>query len=150
MYFYEDNLLLNPNWTKPNWLDSNFEHRFQISFYSSNNPNYFTTKVGYYFCRDEYATEMVPSKFIDDSLDEICKEKTVFIPKSEAELNQATSFLRNFEPNSTKFRIFTDYKRINESHFWSETARHWWNLKNESQEGFQSKIQRCVYETDCQ
>ena len=140
IYFNENNLLLNPNWTKPNWLDSNFEHRFQIGFYSSNNPNYFTTKVGYYFCRDEYATEVVPSGFIVDDLNAICKNKTVFIPQSGAELNHATSFLRNFEPNSTNFIIFTDYKRTNESHFWSETARHWWNLKNESQEGFQSKI----------
>ena len=132
---------MSPNWTE--W----FDHRFQIAFYSSNNPSYFTTKLGYYFCKDAFSTEIVQSEFIDNSLNEICKNKSVFIPQSEAQLNQATRSLRNFAPNSTKFRIFTDYKRINESHFWSETARHWWNLKNESQEGFQSKLYGCVYET---
>ena len=120
-------MLLYPNWTK--W----FDHRFQIGFYSSNNPSYVTTKVGYYFCRDEYSTEIVPSEFIVDNLNEICKNKKVFIPQSGAELNQATRSSRNFAPNSTVLRIFTDYKRTNESHFWSETAKNWWNLKNESQ-----------------
>ena len=119
-----------------NWRKS-FDKGFQIGFYSSNNPRYFTTRGGYYFCQqtssNENQFELVPSKLIVGNLEEVCK--SVFIPRSAEELKQATNSLQNFIPNSNllQLRINTDYQRSNTSHLWSETAKSWWNLKNESQ-----------------
>ena len=30
-------------------------------------------------------------------------------------------------------RLWTDYERLNRTHFWSETAKVWWTSKNNSQ-----------------
>ena len=30
-------------------------------------------------------------------------------------------------------RLWTDYERLNQTHFWSETAKVWWTSKNNSQ-----------------
>ena len=30
-------------------------------------------------------------------------------------------------------RLWTDYERLNQTHFWSETAKVWWSSKNNSQ-----------------
>ena len=60
-------------------------------------------------------------------------EETVFIPRSKNELmNAFNSTLKSeVDCNSTILRIFTDYKRANKSHFWSESSKNWWNIENE-------------------
>ena len=144
MYFYKNNIPTRNNcshnsdddFDSLNWRKS-FDKGFQIGFYSSNNPRYFTTRGGYYFCQqtssNENRFELFPSKFIVGHLNEICG--SVFIPRTAAELEQAIDALQNFNPtiNLEQLRINTDYQRTNKSYLWSETAKSWWNLKNESQ-----------------
>ena len=117
------------------WFDNDFE----IAFFSSNNPNHYTTVGGYVFCQGNHSTEnteshMVSTNFTYDNLRTICGDKSVLIPKSPAELAQATNSLKSFAPDRglLKLRIFTDYQRFNKTHFWSESAGQWLNLKNDS------------------
>ena len=88
---------------------------------------------GYYFCGEETSIKIVASKFIDNNLNEICNGSNLVIPKTASELKTISKSLNNSMPNQNR-RIYTDYKRTNTTHFWSETLKHWWNLKNESQE----------------
>ena len=117
------------------WFDSDFE----IAFFSSNNPKYFTTVGGYVLCQGNNSTEntesiMVQTNFTSENLETTCGNKTVFIPNSPAELAEATESLKSFAPDRglSKMRVFTDYKRFNKTHFWSEIASQWINLKNDS------------------
>ena len=41
------------------------------------------------------------------------------------------SFLSKFKTSIE--RLWTDYERLNQTHFWSETAKVWWTSKNNSQ-----------------
>ena len=87
--------------------------------------------------------DLVPSNFIDGSLNEICGNKTIFIPESNIQLAAATTSLQKYNNllrytsvdsvyDEAKTKIFTDYKRKNETHFWSDTAKNWYS-KNDSQ-----------------
>ena len=85
---------------------------------------------------------MVPSKFIDDNLNRICNGSSLVVPKTALELKKITKSIENSMSNQNiqNIRIYTDYKRRNTTHFWSETVKDWWNLKNESQEKVSEKI----------
>ena len=61
------------------------------------------------------------------------EDEAVFIPQSKAELMQAFNSTSPMDRDALIVTIFTDYKRTNKSHFWSETSQNWWNLENESQ-----------------
>ena len=135
MLFYQ-NFISSDKMNSNNWTD-NYDKRFRIALFSSNNPIYNENKSGFYICQGEGIFMLVSSRYIDGKLNEICEDYSIYIPRSEIELNRATKLATESLPNrhSPKLRIFTDYKRINESHFWSETVQDWWNLKNDSQSG---------------
>ena len=65
------------------------------------------------------------------NLNGICQNKIIVIPRSKLELFEMKRSLKKY--NATKLKIFTDYKRANETHFWSKAAENWWNIKNASQ-----------------
>ena len=135
MLFYQN--LNSSDKMNPNIWTHSYDKRFRIAFFSSNNPKYNENKSGYYICQGEGTFMLVSSRYIDGKLNKICENYSIYIARSEIELNRATKLATKSLPNrySPKLRIYTDYKRINESHFWSETIQDWWNLKNDSQSG---------------
>ena len=124
------------------WIDGHHK-RFRIQLFSSNNPIHNENISGYYLCQRKDTFELVSSRYIDGNLNEICQNDNIYNPRSEIELDlamqQAEKSLLNRD--LPKLRIFTDYKRLNESHFWSETVQDWWNLKNESQSWVEQNLQ---------
>ena len=122
------------------WTASGFyDRKFKIGIFSSNNPKYLQLQGGYYFCRQRNIFMLVSSNFISgrEVLGGLCGNKTLFIPTSKTELLQATNSAEQLLFNGNHsvlrdLRIYTDYKRTNKSYFWSETARDWWNFKNDS------------------
>ena len=140
MLFYQN--LNSSDKMNPNIWTHSYDKRFRIAFFSSNNPKYNENKSGYYICQGEGTFMLVSSRYIDGKLNKICENYSIYIARSEIELMRATKLATQSLPNrySPKLRIYTDYKRINESHFWSETIQDWWNLKNDSQSG----LRKCL------
>ena len=133
---------------------------FDMSFISSNNPEFFIAKKGYVICKHnlEYKlvlayvsfqvdvnsfglfitsvfTQDVFQTAIDGRLAEKCKNSSLYIPKTENDLKEvlATTMIDHLEQ---PVRIWTDFERLNKTHFWSRTAESWWaNLdQNEDQD----------------
>ena len=48
-------------------------------------------------------------------------------PRHLPQATETLFILTSFE------RLWTDYERLNQTHFWSETAKVWWTSKNDSQ-----------------
>ena len=74
-------------------------------------------------------------QFTEFDADEVCGSEKLFIPTSKDEFitamkSQQTSDLK--QPH----RIWTDYTRMNQTFFWSDTAQGWWSNRNENQLGF--------------
>ena len=81
---------------------------------------------------------------------EKCENSSLFVPKTEKDLKNALHKITIDHLDTGCFdcepiRIWTDYERLNETHFWSATANHWlsaldqkdgvmqklkWNFKN--------------------
>ena len=122
---------------KVNWTEW-FDQEIRAGLYSSNNPQYLDAQVGYYFCREGTLLQLVQSKFINGNLNGICKNQTIFIPGSNSDLTEAQNSVKKFiidrlrTTDQAKLTIFTDYKRKNETHFWSETTRNWLDSSNVS------------------
>ena len=58
-----------------------------------------------------------------------CREP--FIPRTKSDLRRLTRIMDNFVFNTTYFdkavRFWTDYVRVNKTHFWSENRNSWWS-----------------------
>ena len=63
---------------------------------------------------------------IDGKLAEKCENSSFFVPKSTEDLQRITSQIK-MDHLEQPVRIWTDYKRLNRTHFWSETAKVWWS-----------------------
>ena len=121
---------------------------FKMDFFSSNNPKYHKIRPGYFICMDESDIHFVQSEvslicielclnvfvqFLFADLNKVCGKSHIYIPKSA---NQMGKFSDEIAKNnlSHPIRIWTDYKRVNKTHFRSEVARSLWSfdIENES------------------
>ena len=61
---------------------------------------------------------------MDQNLEKKCPNSTLFIPRSTDDLEPivAKMKLENYEQ---PIRIWTDYERLNKTHFWSEAGQFW-------------------------
>ena len=64
-----------------------------------------------------------------EKLDEKCENSSIYVPKT---VNDLENILKTIDVGRLEqpVRIWTDYERINKTHFWSSTAKHWWNHIN--------------------
>ena len=65
---------------------------------------------------------------------EVCGNKQLFIPTSKDELISIAKITRKLPQTNQPVRIWTDYRRINETFFWSDTAKAWWSHTQKHQE----------------
>ena len=56
-----------------------------------------------------------------------CESSKYYVPKSTDNITQIIGKIE-VDHLEQPIRIWTDYKRVNETHFWSNTAEHWWSL----------------------
>ena len=56
---------------------------------------------------------------------EKCENSSFFVPKSTEDLRKITSEIK-IDHLEQPVRIWSDYKRFNRTHFWSDTAKVWW------------------------
>ena len=61
--------------------------------------------------------------------DKSCAKGQVFIPKTSCEMGEFSQISK--KNLSEPMRIWTDYKRVNKTHFWSEISKSWWNFEKE-------------------
>ena len=126
-----------------------------IALYSSNYPKYIESISGetVFICGAGSNLDFIPSKvyymqhivcityffnnkfqFDEDNVSEACGSKKLFIPTSKNDLMKVMK-LKRTDPNQTLW-VWSDYRRINETFFWSDTAKAWWSHENEHQERF--------------
>ena len=63
----------------------------------------------------------------DDILANACKEFSFYVPKTNNDLQNIVT-TTNIDQLEQPVRIWTDYIRINKTHFWSNTANDWWSI----------------------
>ena len=68
---------------------------------------------------------------IDSELTEKCENLTFYVPESTNDLDKVMANIKT-ESLPQPIRIWTDYERLNRTHFWSATADRWWSLKDET------------------
>ena len=59
-----------------------------------------------------------------------CKNSSFYVPKTNDDL-QNVMLTVNVDQLEQPVRIWTDYIRLNRTHLWSNTAKHWWNIFNQ-------------------
>ena len=63
---------------------------------------------------------------IDEKIAEKCQNSSLYIPKSTDHLEKIMAKI-NIQQYKQPIRIWTDFKRLNNTHFWSETGKFWWS-----------------------
>ena len=136
------------------------EELFRIIIFSSNDPYFLEKRPGYFICKNSTGSYFILAepdvqKFTSEK---ICGNKSsIFIPKSKNDFVQIMKtvdtknltrpiryevFIVHIRVSERRFesgfqtsgqRLWTDYKRINQTHFWSKIVNDWWNNKNDSQ-----------------
>ena len=72
-------------------------------------------------------------QFFGADWNEVCGKRQIFVPKSQNQMGEFSDEI--FKSNlSVPIRIWTDFERVNKTHFWSENAESWWSydVENES------------------
>ena len=57
---------------------------------------------------------------------EKCQNSSLYIPKSTDHLETVMAKIK-IQQYEQPIRIWTDFKRLNNTHFWSETGKFWWS-----------------------
>ena len=62
---------------------------------------------------------------LNENSEPICEYSTLYVPKT---LDNLTTVMRTIQLDHLEqpVRIWTDYKRFNTTHFWSDSAQNWW------------------------
>ena len=93
---------------------------------SSNNQQYFKTRKGFVICKNGLGNYVTQANGIDMNLAEKCMNSSFYVPKTVEDMQKAIENITvdHFEQ---PVRILTDYKMVNETHFWSDTGQNWWS-----------------------
>ena len=97
---------------------------------SSNDFGYhLNNRTVYVVCQKASRLEFQPVRHFQNH-----KCELPLIPQNEVELSEILHSLENYTFNSKSnnddsitLRFWTDYKRTNETHFWSDAANNWWS-----------------------
>ena len=66
-----------------------------------------------------------------------CVNSSFYVPKTISDMQKAVENIKLADLEQP-VRIWTDYKMVNETHFWSDTGQNWWN-KLDYQNNIESK-----------
>ena len=94
-------------------------------YFSSNNQNelFLKNRVVYVICSKDSGFEFIEPDFFEP-LNHICEAP--FIPQTELQLTNISKFIQSSHFNES-ISLLTDYKRVNETHFWSKLTNSWWS-----------------------
>ena len=116
---------------------------FKISYFSSNNQDCLRRKKGHIICKSNLTYNLMPAYVsapnatktmlkaeLNDNFEPICENSTLYVPKS---LENLTKVMKTVQLDHLEqpVRIWTDYKRFNTTHFWSDSAQNWWRYFGE-------------------
>ena len=106
-------------------FQSNDCNSFRMIPFSSNGFDFNLSNNSVFFvCNETYGLKL---ELLLDSEQSQCK--SLFIPQSD---NDFADIVRNMENDvynkgSSSVKFWTDYQRLNETHFWSDIANTWWS-----------------------
>ena len=94
---------------------------------------YLDNQTVYVICQTASRLEFQPVRYFRNDNCEL-----PLIPDTEVDFTKMLHSLENYTFNSysdsvKSIRFWTDYKRTNETHFWSDVASNWWSLCRSSE-----------------